>query len=207
MLCHGTTWKVSAMHGLVNRSIQLFVCHTYNCETWVTCTEVARIGFSDFEGMMLYEENYTARILDAMTQVLDRPRADLMEDFGTFLVSHPQFEPVRRLLRFGGVDFVEFLHSLDDLDDRARLALANLTLPKIELHPDGEGHFKLLCDLSLPGYSYVMMGVLRAMADDYGALVLLNHMSFEGEKEVVSIRLVANHFAEGRQFVLGGYIS
>ena len=191
------------MHGLVNRSIQLYVCHTYGKSTWIEVTRAAGIDFTEFEGMLRYSETYTPTILDAASNVLGRPRGDVMEDIGTFLVSHPGFEAVRRLLRFGGEDFVDFLHSLDDLDDRVRLAVSDLHLPKVELRTNSDGHFSLICDAKLAGYGHVMMGVLRAMADDYGALALLEHSGAAQGVEVVLITLVQNDFADGRSFDLG----
>ena len=90
------------MHGLVNHSIQLFVCAAYSVETWHAVTRTAELDFTEFESMLKYDEHYTTRIVRAMSEVLGRPQAEIMEDFGAFLVSHPGFEAVRRLLRFGG---------------------------------------------------------------------------------------------------------
>lgn len=191
------------MHGLVNRSIQLFVTETKGKDTWTVVTRVAGIGFTEFEGMMRYKETYTPRLLNAAAQVLNRPRSEIMEDLGTFIVSQQRFEAVRRLLRFGGIDFVEFLHSLDDLSERVRLAISDLTLPQVELRVHMEGVFSLMCDASFEGYGFVMMGVLRAMADDYGVLALLEHQGVVDGFEVVSIRLVETDFSEGRRFELG----
>ncbi len=194
------------MHGLVNRSIQLFVSHTYGLHIWEDVTRTAGLDFTEFEGMLRYKETYTPLLLDTIAQVLGRPRADVMEDLGTFLVSDPQFEAVRRLLRFGGVDFVDFLHSLDDLDDRVRLAVSDLHLPKVELRANADGHFSLICDSQIAGYGHVLMGILRAMADDYGALALLEHSGGTGGAEVVSITLVQNEFSQGRAFDLGARV-
>lgn len=191
------------MNGLVNRSLQLFVEQTFGKVVWHEVTRQAGIGFSDFEGMMRYEDTFMLRLLDAMELVLDRRRAELMEDLGTFIVSHHSFERVRRLLRFGGVDFVDFLHSLDDLDERVRLAVPHLDLPKIELHATGDGQFMLHCDARVPGYGHLMIGVLRAMADDYGALVMLEQVSQTAKVEIISVRLVEQEFAVGRNFELG----
>lgn len=191
------------MHGLVNRSIQLFVTETRGKETWAIVTRVAGIDFVEFEGMMRYKEVYTHRLLNAAAEVLNRPRHEIMEDLGTFIVSQKGFEAVRRLLRFGGIDFVDFLHSLDDLSERVRLAISDLKLPQVELRSHSEGEFSLHCDASFKGYGYVMMGVLRAMADDYGVLALLEHRGRQGDREIVSIRLVETDYSEGREFELG----
>lgn len=192
------------MHGLVNHSIQLFVTHRYGRPVWLKVATSAGLDFTDFEGMLRYSQVFTPQLLDAAAEVLNRPRGDIMEDLGAFLVSHPGFEAVRRLLRFGGVDFVDFMHSLDDLDDRVRLAVSDLILPKVELRVNSDGHFSLICDATLQGYGHVMMGILRAMADDYGALALLDHSNGGAgtNTEIVSITLVENDFAEGRAFSL-----
>ena len=191
------------MHGLINRAIQAFVCSTYGESRWRDVTESADLGFSDFEAMLIYTAEQSQSLLSAMERVLERPLPEMLEDMGTFLVANPQVEALRRLLRFGGVNYVEFLHSLDDLPDRARLAVADLHLPGLELIESAPGRFKLLCQSGLPGYASVMMGVLRAMADDYGDLVILEHSGTEEGTEVISVTLVETEFAEGRTFDLG----
>ena len=158
------------MHGLINRSIQSFVCDSYGTDIWIDLIQRADLDFVEFEAMLTYDDALTPLVLDTVSEVLGRPRGDVMEDIGTYLVSHPSFEAVRRLLRFGGVNFEDFLHSLDDLPDRARLAVSDLHLPRIELREHGEGQFSLICDAPVAGYGHVMMGILRVMADDYGAL-------------------------------------
>lgn len=194
------------MHGLVNRSIQIFICHTYGTSVWQDITIAAGLDFTEFEAMLRYSETHTPGLLDAAAKVLGRARADIMEDIGGFLVCHPGFEAVRRLLRFGGEDFVDFLHSLDDLDDRVRLAVSDLHLPKVELRANAEGHYTLICDATIAGYGHVMIGILRAMADDYGALALLEHAGGQAGVEVIAITLIQNDFSQGRAFDLGARV-
>lgn len=191
------------MHGLVNRGVQCFVQDTYGPQKWLEVTRLAELDFVDFEAMMLYDDGVTPRILDASAQVLRRDRKELMEDLGTYLVSNPNAEALRRLLRFGGGNFAEFLHSLDDLPDRARLAVSDLHLPKIELYDHDPQAHTLRCDAPIAGFGNLMMGVLRAMADDYGALVFLEHLGTSQGVETLSITLVENEFAIGRSFELG----
>lgn len=191
------------MHGLINRAIQGFVTDSYGADRWVEAARFADLDFIEFEAMLTYDDGVTPRVLDAVCEVLGRPRSDVMEDIGTYLVSHPNVEALRRLLRFGGVTFVEFLHSLDDLPDRARLAVADLHLPRIELRDHAPGRFSLVCDSPIKGFGHVLMGVLRAMADDYGVLALLDHQGCGNGIETISISLIETEFAEGRVFDLG----
>lgn len=121
-------------------------------------------------------------------------------------MSHPGVEAIRRLLRFSGVDFVDFLHALEDLPDRARLAVAELDLPSLSLHAHGAGLYRLEVEHGDPGglrFGHVLMGVLRAMADDYGALVVLEHRGTTATHEVIEVQLLDEGFASGRHFDLG----
>ncbi|WP_300029080.1 heme NO-binding domain-containing protein [uncultured Roseobacter sp.] len=191
------------MHGLVNRAIQRFVTDCYGEAQWRAAIKRADVGVTEFEAMLTYEEELTTQVLTAVSDVLDRPYEELMEDIGTYLVSHPNVEALRRLLRFSGVDFTDFLHSLDDLPDRARLAVSDLELPRITLKEQGTGYYRLSVQSRIPGAGHLFTGVLRAMADDYGALVFLEHQGSENGAEIVGVSLLETEFSEGRGFHLG----
>ena len=190
------------MHGLINRSVQCFLRDTYGPSLWQRVVREARLGFDNFETMLHYDDALTGAVLNAAALALDRPRETVLEDLGTYLVSHPHLEPLRRLLRFGGVSFLDFLHSLDDLQGRGHLAVPDLDLPALDLIEEGGGRFTLLCRGGPTGVGHVMVGVLRAMADDYGALVLLDHAGTEDAVEAIAIHLLDQRFAEGRRFEL-----
>lgn len=191
------------MHGLINKAIQSFAVTTYGQARWRGATRAAGLDNPDFEAMLRYDDGQSVAVLDALCRDLGRRRAEVLEDMGTYLVSHPNTEALRRLLRFGGVTYVDFLHSLDDLPDRVRLAVSDLHLPSLELREHAADRFTLTCDAGLPGYGSVLAGVLRAMADDYGALVTLDHRAGQDGAGVIGITLVESEFAEGRRFDLG----
>ncbi|MGH1329793.1 MAG: heme NO-binding domain-containing protein [Paracoccaceae bacterium] len=195
------------MHGLINRSIQCFVRDTYGQEAWVQIALDARIGHENFEAMLVYDDDQTFAVLEAACHVLDKPAETLLEDVGTYLVSHPSFSALRRLLRFGGESFVDFLYSLDDLRDRARLAVPDIDLPLIELHEVTSASFTVSCGQEIQGFSYVIMGILRAMADDYGALVFLEHLGSREAADHLGVSLLEAAFAQGRSFDLAGEVS
>ncbi len=197
------------MHGLINRAIERFVRDTYGRDVWIGVTQRLELGFSEFEPMLTYDETLTEQVLGEISLTLNKPQSDVLEDIGTYLVSHPSFEALRRLLRFGGVTFEEFLHTLDDLPARARLAVSHLELPSLELREFATDAFGLTVTSGkthLNGFGHVVMGVLRAMADDYGALVFLEHKGGRNGREIIDVRLLEMAFAEGRDFELGARI-
>ncbi|MEM1152378.1 MAG: heme NO-binding domain-containing protein [Pseudomonadota bacterium] len=190
------------MHGLINRALQCFVRDTYGPEIWEEIMQKADLGYTSFEAMLIYEDEVTAQVLELAANELGKAGEDLLEDLGTYLVSHQNTQALRRLLRFGGVDFLEFLHSLDDLPGRARLAVPDLSLPSLELIEVDDMNFTLVCGNDYAGFGHVMMGVLRAMADDYGALAFLELDESAASHDALSVVLLDEAFAEGRAFEL-----
>lgn len=196
------------MLGLINRAFEGFVRDTYGPDTWAQVAGSAGLGFNRFESMLQYDDALTDAVIRSISTVLRRPRDTVLEDVGTYLVSHVNLERLRRLLRFGGVDFVEFLHSLEDLPERGRLALPELGLPLLHLHDQGEGVFRLHCRMDIAGVGHVVVGLLRAMADDYGALVLIDYdTQLPSGEEVVAIHLLDQRHSSGRSFDLSASIA
>ncbi|MCT4611427.1 MAG: heme NO-binding domain-containing protein [Pelagimonas sp.] len=190
------------MLGLTLKTLQVFVQDTYGPEKWLEIAALSSLDEPDIESMLSYDETTYFSILDAAHQVLDKPIEVFLEDLGTYLVSHPNSEALRRLLRYGGVDFIEFLHSLEDLPGRARLAVGDLFLPDLELTDHTQTEFQLKVSPGLPGFGHLMVGVLRAMADDYGALALLDYDGGFKNMGRIDISVVATAFTEGREFDL-----
>ena len=190
------------MHGLINRSIQCFLRDTYGVGVWAAIAREAGLGFDNFEPLLIYDTSLTESMIEAAARHLQRPRETVLEDLGTYLVSHPNLEALRRLLRFGGVGFVDFLHSMEDLPEHGRLGLPDLEVPEFTLLDQGEGRFLLHVSKLIDGVGHVTVGLLRAMADDYGALVVLDHAGIEAGHEVVAVHLLDHAYAEGRRFEL-----
>lgn len=191
------------MHGLVNRSIQSFVLDTYGADLWAAVAVQCGVSLDGFEAMLHYDDQITHDLLDAVGGRLDKGRDMLLEDLGTYLVSHQNLEPLRRLLRFGGVNFVDFLHSLEELNGRASLALPDLDMPHLCLQELTPSTFRLTCKWPFPGAGALMSGILRGMADDYGALVVLDlETTDDPGRSLLRIELLDSRFSEGRQFDL-----
>ncbi len=195
------------MLGLINRAFEGFLRDTYGADIWEQVAAAAGLGFDRFESMLQYDPDLADRVVSAAAQVLRRPRETILEDVGTYLVSHPNLERLRRLLRFGGVDFVEFLHSLDDLPERGRLALPELELPRLRLVDQDGGVFRLYCQMPIMGIGHVVVGLLRAMADDYGMLALIDFdQTLPNGEEVVAVHLLDYRHSNGRAFDLSALI-
>jgi len=163
------------MHGLINNGLQSYVEDIFGSARWEETCLRAKLEFMNFEPTLHYKDEATDTVLDALASVVGRSRDELLEDFGTYIVSEHRDSPVRRLLQFGGDTFEEFLQSLEDVYDRAKIALPDLQVPRLWLDSHGGGQFTLHYRFETPGYGAVVLGLLRAMADAYNALVTVQH--------------------------------
>jgi hypothetical protein len=191
------------MHGLINRALQCFLRDNFGPDLWRDVARASGFRAESFDTMAVYDLAVTDGLINAAARSLDRPRELLLEDLGTYLVSHKTVEPVRRLLRFGGADFMDFLLSVEDLPGRSRLAVPDIDVPHLTLQEDAADVYLLSCRSPLAGAGHVIMGLLRAMADDYGALVLLDHQGQRDGAEWLRIHVLEARFAAGRRFDLG----
>ena len=191
------------MFGLLLRSIQAYLRGTFGPALWARVLRAAGQPPEGFEPMLPYDAAVVDRVLAAAAQELRRPAEAMLEDVGTFLVADPGHRALRRLLRFGGAGFADFLHSLEELPDRARLALPGLDLPQIALTEAAPGRFRLEIASPLPALFPVALGALRTMADDYGALVLID-LAAEGDRATLTVQLLEAAHGAGRGFALAG---
>ncbi len=199
------------MHGLINRSIECFVRDTYGDEQWARVAQ--DLGAPGFEPMLHYPDALTDTALASVSALLSKPLPVVLEDIGSYLVT---VESLRRLLRFGGTDFVDFILSLSDLPGRSRMALPDLDLPRVWVEEWCPRHFRVTIAGSRGGWGAVMAGLLRAMADDYGALVLVAEPAQAPPDQVstlapdlratpvetVEVEMLDSSFASGRRFDL-----
>ena len=162
-----------AMDALLLRSLQDYLRDTFGLAVWQAICRRAQLAVQTFEPMLRYDRGTADRVALHAADVLGRSVETVWEDMGTYLVTSPGHEGVRRLLRFGGVGFSDFLHSLEEMPGRARLALPDLDLPEVTLKEIGTDHFEVRCQSRIKGLPRVMVGIMTAMADDYGTLCVI----------------------------------
>jgi hypothetical protein len=188
----------AAMDALLLRSLQGYLRDTFGVSVWQTICRRAALKVETFEPMLRYDPGTADRVAQHAADVLGRPAETIWEDMGTYLVTNPGHEGVRRLLRFGGVSFADFLHSLEEMPGRSRLAMPTLNTPEVTLTELGPDRFELHCRSPVLGLPRVLVGMLTAMADDYGALCLIE----PGQDGRILIRILDSRHAAGRRFDL-----
>ncbi|WP_439521230.1 heme NO-binding domain-containing protein [Marivita sp.] len=190
------------MHGLIFRTVEAFVSDGFGAELWAKAVALGEVEVTSFEAMLQYDPAYFPKLLNGCAQALDRSQSVILEDVGAYLITHQNHASVRRLMRFGGDSFSELLHALDDLPGRTRLAVSGLDLPQIHVREPIPHRFTISCRGNPVGFGHVLVGLLRAMADDYGTLAVLDHVGIRDGSEIIEVTVVETAFAEDRGFSL-----
>lgn len=190
------------MDALLLRSLQGYLRDTFGLPVWQAICRRARLTVESFEPMLRYDDGLADRVARTAAEVLGRPVDSVWEDVGTYLVTNPGHEGVRRLLRFGGVGFADFLHSLEEMPGRARLAMPDLNLPDVQLVDLGPDRFALRCGALGRGSARILVGILTAMADDYGALCLIETEEGPGRDPRIIVSVLDSAHNAARRFDL-----
>ena len=192
------------MLGVVNKAIEEFVITVHGGAVWQeVLRDIGTPGFR-FEPMLMYEDEKSYALIRALSKRLSKPQQDIFDDIGTYLVTPPNGGALRRLLRFSGSSFDDFLFSLDDLNDRVDLALPDLQLPQIMVIPQTIDRVHVRVSQTWSGFAYVLQGLLRAMADDYGTLVFLDVRRDVTDSACIEVILIENNFSAGIDFDMVG---
>lgn len=187
------------MHGLINRSIERFIRESYGEAAWADIANLIGLDGRGFEGFRRYPDALTLRLIGAGASRLAKPDAELLEDFGAWLA---RTEPIRRLLRFSGADFADFILTLEELPGRVRMIVPDLEVPRIAVAAGAADRFRVTITHAAPEWRSVLAGILRAMSDDYGALALI-----VDEGAAITVDVSDEAFFEGRDFDLGAGVT
>lgn len=180
------------MHALINRAVDEFLRDTYPG----ALSEAQRLsGIGLWSGAAGQGLRLDLTRIAKAADVLGKTPADMLEDLGAWLARQ---EPVRRLLRFSGRDFREFVSRLDELPGRARMVMPDLAVPCFIVVADATGAVSLTQSPPDQETLALIAGMLRAMADDYGALGVV----FVEDQRIL-IEITEDTFTEGRDFQLG----
>ncbi|MEM7641077.1 MAG: heme NO-binding domain-containing protein [Pseudomonadota bacterium] len=195
------------MHGMICKSLETFLRANHGHDVWAAVRAGAEMEAAGFEAMQSYPDELFLAVVAAAAEFLGRPVSAVLEDVGTWICTTPPLEPVRRLIRFSGPTYEDLLWSLDEMHDRARLAVPDLDFPACSTEETEPGQFEITVRWPIPGAAAVMTGMLRAMADDYGVLAMLDRGARQkiGDlwHERISVTLFESDFATPRDFSIG----
>ncbi len=191
------------MHGMVHKGIGVFATDYFGSDAWDGLRRELGIDIDPASATQL-NDLVATQILFNLADRSGRSKRDVMEDYGTFLMTSDVTSGIRRLMRFGGSDFLEYIDSLEDLPGRVRLAIDDFILPPLTVIQSSESTYKVWVETKLGAFTFVLIGMFRAMADDYGVLSEIKHEERRDTGDMISIKIFDVGFDAGRDFSLVG---
>lgn len=191
------------MNRLVFRAVEEFLRDTYGDALWREVLAghhgaVAEKPAAEAATPAAAHLRGAERSVASAAGILGKPADELFEDLGAWLARR---EAIRRLLRFSGRDFSDFVLSLEELPGRAHFVIPDLDMPRVLVERESDSLVRLILPPHSAAWTAILGGLLRAMADDYGALGLILVRGC-----VVEVHISDESFARGRDFHLGaGY--
>lgn len=177
------------MHWLIRRSVETFLRDIYGDVIWQSLWRSSD-SVADFWSNEWHGRNMIA---DAARH-LHKPMEDLLDDLGAWIARQ---EHTRRLLRFSGRSFGEFLENLELLPDRVHMVVPDLDIPPMQIISTGDDFLQIALDEGHEEWVFVVAGLIRVMADDYGVLGL-----FYVQDGMVCVRVCDGSFGVKRSFKL-----
>lgn len=179
------------MHWLVRKSIESFLRETYSDDFWLTVCRSS--GMSSRSSYII--DRHSQELITTASDRLEKPECELLEDLGAWIARQ---ERIRRLLRFSGRDFNDFLLNLEMLADRVSMVAPDLSVPRMQVTEEGADVVRVDFPPDESGWVSMMAGLVRCMADDYGALCLI-----WADENSLTVQISDGSFTPGRHFLLG----
>ena len=163
------------MLGLVNRGLRAFVMKYHGRSAWQRLVASDPPLPSDFEVLMDYPADMTHALVAKIADLRSISQPDVLEDLGTFVVTSFWDARLRDLLLSCGGDFSEFMENLPHI--LSGVAKVNRVYGnwRISIEQRSRDQFELRYHGSLGAVSSLVIGLFRALADQYGALVTCSH--------------------------------
>lgn len=171
------------MLGLINRGLRAFVIKFHGRSHWQELVATQPEVPSDFEVLMDYPLSMTELLISEISELRGTSQRDVMEDLGTFALTSFWDARLRDLLLSCGRDFDQFMQNLTDLLIGFSRVEQSCDIERIEVIEKIESHYEVRFRGSTGMASYLVLGLFRALADQYGALVTCSHRNVLSDGE------------------------
>lgn len=155
------------MYGLINRAIEELVRSSGDPSLWDAVRARADVDIDYFEGMVVYDDDVTQRLITAAAHELDTTADDLLERFGRYWIVYTGAEGWGPILDGHGSSVVEVLQNLDDLHLRISSSMPELRPPRFEVTNHSPDRIDVRYHSDRQGLAAMVTGLLRGLAERF----------------------------------------
>ena len=160
--------KVAVVYGLINRAIEELVRSSGDPGLWDTVRARADVAIDYFEGMEVYDDEITSRLVTAAAHELGTTSDELLERFGRYWIVYTGAEGWGPILDGHGNSVLEVLENLDDLHLRLSSSMPHLRAPRFEVVGSSPDRIDVRYRSERDGLASMVTGMLRGLAERFG---------------------------------------
>lgn len=168
------------MYGLVNRAIEQLVVSSKGDAAWQRVCARAGVGAEGFVAMCPYDDSMTYALVQAVSEELDLPAAQVLEAFGEYWILFTADEGYGELMASAGADMRSFLANLDDMHGRVEAVFPQMKLPRFRVEPLDDGALRVHYGSERDGLAPMVTGLLRGLARRFGEQRTVRHLIARG---------------------------
>lgn len=163
------------MYGMVNKAVQDLIVSHHGEEVWLRVREAAEVEDEVFMSNQQYPDEVTYRLVGAVSQVLNIPAAEVLEQFGKHWVLVTARRGYGQLLKLGGRTLKEFLVNLPNLHTRIAMMFQDLQPPEFECSDVAEDGMRLHYRSHRPGLAPFVQGLLMGLSELFETPAVIRH--------------------------------
>lgn len=169
------------MYGLLNKALESLVRAKHGDAAWDNVCKLAKLHIGTFVSMEQYPDDLTYRLIQASSEVLSIPTADLLFALGQRWIEHTAREGYGELISMFGSTLQEFLENLDNMHARIGMNFPKLRPPSFVLVEQGPGLFDLEYHSEREGLAPMVVGQLKGLSKLYNQPITIEHTGTRAE--------------------------
>ena len=155
------------MYGIINKSIQDLITHTFGSDKWDAVKEKSGIDIDFFLSNIPYNDDITYKLAGAASEVLGISVGEVLHAFGEWWILKTGKEKYGGLIEAGGKNLKDFLVNLPLFHNRIMLMYPKLTPPEFKVSNACENSIHVHYHSKREGLQEFVMGLLVGLSKMY----------------------------------------
>lgn len=155
------------MYGMVNQAVEDLAVQLGGPELWSRILDRSGIEQPVFVAMEDYDDALTYRLVEAASDVLGLPQAEVLEAFGEHWIRYTGAQGYGPMLDAMGATLPRFLGNLDSMHSRIALTMPHLRPPSFSCEELDEQRLLVRYWSERTGFAPMVMGLLKGLGSRF----------------------------------------
>jgi len=170
------------MYGMVNKALEDMVTRRQGEDCWERIKQAVDVDVDVFISTEGYPDEVTYKLVGAVSEELEMPVTQVLEEFGRHWVLRTAAEDYGELLDAGGKTLKEFLLHLPVFHTNVALIFPQLNPPRFRYSDVGDLSLKLHYYSDREGLAPFVIGLLKGLSERFSTPVRIEHVTARGQE-------------------------